>query len=123
MFKLLFAIEKVTFKRNQEVYKQGEAANAFYIVYQGEFTAFKKIKLKIHDNETLNHFKKRRNSPNYHMKSEDSKESPIGILLKGQLFGVEDSFTEKPKKDKTKRFYSQRVVCTSEKARLLIFYK
>mmetsp|Transcript_35831 Transcript_35831/g.35447 ORF Transcript_35831/g.35447 Transcript_35831/m.35447 type:complete len:80 (+) Transcript_35831:223-462(+) len=41
LYKLLFAIEKTTFKRGDKIYKQDDPANTFYIVYEGEFTMHK----------------------------------------------------------------------------------
>lgn len=69
-----------------------------------------KVKLKYQEREDLNHFEKRRNSPNYEANVPKQKESIVSILQVGQVFGLEDSFTEDPKKDTTHKKYSYKVV-------------
>jgi hypothetical protein len=69
-----------------------------------------KVKIKYQEKEDLNHFEKRRNSPNYEPNAEKQKESIVSILQVGQVFGVEDSYTENPRKDTTQRQYSYKVV-------------
>lgn len=41
LYKLLFAIDKISYKRNEVVYNQNDTATAFFIVYKGEFTMHK----------------------------------------------------------------------------------
>ena len=41
LYKLLYVIEEVDFVRGETVYKQGDAAHNFYIVYKGEFKTVK----------------------------------------------------------------------------------
>lgn len=41
LYKLLFAIDKISYKRHEVVYNQNDTANAFFIVYKGEFTMHK----------------------------------------------------------------------------------
>ena len=38
------------------------------------------------------------------------KESVVSWMQEGQCFGVEEAFTENPRKDKTERFYTCKVV-------------
>ncbi|CAI2382688.1 unnamed protein product [Moneuplotes crassus] len=146
LYKLLFAIEKTTFKRGDKIYKQDDPANTFYIVYEGEFTMHKKVEINqeydpmftshpnrvcqeckypcsIYKKEGLEHFESRRKSPNYHPKVKSTAESVVLIMQKGQIFGLEDSFTEDPKKNTLKKYYKHSVICKSAKARLLVFNK
>ena len=71
-----------------------------------------KVKLNADEPEKLSIFERRRNSPNYWPPIIQTKESVISYISQGSLFGLEDSFTENPKKDQTVKRYSYKVVST-----------
>jgi len=82
-----------------------------------------KYPCSIYKKEGLEHFESRRKSPNYHPKVKSTAESVVLIMQKGQIFGLEDSFTEDPKKNTLKKYYKHSVIWKSAKGRLLVFNK
>ena len=41
LYKLLFAIEENIYNKNEVVYNQGDLANSFFIIQEGEFVIYK----------------------------------------------------------------------------------
>ena len=41
LYKLLFAVEKLSVRRGEVMYEQGDVAESFYLIYSGEFYAYK----------------------------------------------------------------------------------
>lgn len=54
--KLFYLIELKILSRNQTIFKEGEAVNGFYLVYQGEVSLTKKIECKYSNDFDMDKF-------------------------------------------------------------------
>lgn len=123
LFKLLFAVDRIHVKRGEIIYEQGHEADAFFIIYQGEFHTYKKVKISYSEKESIQNMKDKRDSPNYGPMKFKMKESIVSIMEPGYLFGVEEAFISDLKSQEAPKKYLSKVVCASEKGILMKFCK
>ena len=126
--KLLHAIQKHKTKKGQHIINEGEKADAFYIVFDGEFEILKNLSLvpkrKI---DPKRYFYKRDQDDfksYYHKVIETfsninifNREVSIKFIGPGIIFGLEDSITRRDEY----RYYSYSVICTSANGLVLRF--
>lgn len=115
-------------KNNQHVITEGEKADAFYIVFEGEFEIVKNLSLVPKQKIDARRYFDKRDKADfksyYHtvIKTFSNmntirREVPIKFIGPGQIFGLEDSITRKD----DLRYYSYSVTCKSASGMVLEF--
>ncbi len=135
MGKLLFAIPRKTVQRNQFVIREGQLAESFFVVFEGEFEMYKTVsfteKLKFNPSEYLKkkEFSDHQTLARAAAKAEKTVQKTKNILLgnlgSGQLFGLValNHLDEEGEDQNTTFKYQTSVRCLSATGVVMVFKK